>query len=133
MHHSQDYVAALAPGYFSRILQQQDTLHRYAARISRHDCSCLNDVFEATRRIALDAPVFGFHEIGEVAQELHDLVASFSAAPCRFGIERLGSLLLEFDEVVYGASESKQPTVAQRKPLHGAVSGQATMCASGAM
>ncbi|MEQ1582216.1 MAG: hypothetical protein ABL964_16630 [Steroidobacteraceae bacterium] len=118
MHHSQDYVAALAPGYFSRILQQQDTLHRYAARISRHDFSCLNDMFEATRRIALDAPVFGFDEIGEAAQALHDLVASFSAAPCRFGIERLGSLLLEFDDVVYGVSESSRPALAPRPPLH---------------
>jgi hypothetical protein len=118
MHHSPDYVAALAPGYFSGILQQQDTLHRHVARISRHDFSCMNDLFEATRRIALDAPVFGFDEIGEVAQELHDLVASFSAAPCRIGIERLGSLLLEFDDVVYGASESNRPTHAPRKPLH---------------
>jgi hypothetical protein len=118
MHHTQDYVAALVPGYFSRILQQQDTLHRYAARVSRHDFGCLNDLFEATRRIALDAPVFGFDEIGEVAQELHDLVVSFSAAPCRSGIERLGTLLLEFDDVVYGASESNLPTLAPRKPLH---------------
>lgn len=117
MHDTPDYVAALAPGYFSRLLHQQDTLHRYAARISRQDFSCLNDLFEATRRIALDAPVFGFDEIGKVAQELHDLVASFSAAPCRFGIERLGGLLLEFDDVVYGASESSRPTLAPRKPL----------------
>lgn len=118
MHHSQDYVAALAPGYFSRILQQQDTLHRFAARISRHDFGCLNDMFEATGRIALDAPVFGFDEIGETAQALHDLVASFNATPCRFGIERLGSLLLEFDDVVYGASESSRPSLAPRRPLH---------------
>ncbi len=118
MHHPHDYVAALAPGYFSRILQLQDTLHRYAARISRHDFGCLSDLFEATRRIALDAPVFGFDEIGEVAQELHDLVASFSAAPGRSGIERLGSLLLEFDDVVYGSSESSRPMHAPRKPLH---------------
>lgn len=117
MHHSQDYVAALAPDYFSRVLQQQDTVHRYTARISRHDFSCLNDLFEATRRIALDAPVFGFDEIGEVAQELHDLIASFSAAPSRSGIERLGSLLLEFDDVVYGASESSRTSLAPRKPL----------------
>lgn len=113
----QDYVAALAPGYFSRILQQQDALHRYAARISRQDFSCLNDLFEATRRIALDAPVFGFDDIGELAQELHDLVASFSAAPCRFGIERLGALLLEFDDVVYDSSEQSRASLPTRKPL----------------
>lgn len=118
MHHPHDYVAALAPGYFSRILQQQDTLHRYAARISRQDFSCLNDLFEATRRIALDAPVFGYEEIGEVAQALHDLVASFSAAPCRFGIERLGALLLEFDDAIYDSSMPARPAYAARKPLH---------------
>ena len=118
MHHSPDYIGTLAPGYFSRILQQRDTLHRYVARISRHDFSCLNDFFEATQRIALDAPVFGFEEIGEVAQDLHDLISSFSAAPCCPGIERLASLLLEFDDVVYCASESNRPAPAPRKPLH---------------
>ena len=117
MNVTQDYVAAMAPGYFSRVLHQQDALHRYAARISRQDFSCLNDVFECTRRIALDAPVFGFEEIGELAQELHDLVASFSAAPCRQGIARLGALLLEFDDVVYEASGQSRASLPTRKPL----------------
>jgi hypothetical protein len=117
MHSSHNYVAALAAGYLSRILQQQDTLHRHAARISRQDFNCLNELFESTRRIALDAPIFGFDDIGAVAQELHDVVASFSAAPCRFGIDRLCALLLEFDDAVHDASEQMRPTLAPRRPL----------------
>jgi hypothetical protein len=117
MYRQHDYVAALAPGYYSRLLQQQDTLHRHAARISRHDFSGLNDLFEATRRIALDTRVFGFHEISEVAQQLHDVVGSFNAAPDRVGIERLGSLLLQFDDVVYEASEQNRTSLMPRRPL----------------
>lgn len=114
-HH--DYVSALAPGFYSRLLQQQDALHRQAARISRFDFSVLNDVFEATRRIALDARVFGFDEIGLAAQQLHELIASCNAAPDRAGIERLNWLLLEFDDAVYDASEQDRTAPRPRQPL----------------
>ena len=34
MNLTQDYVDAMAPGYFSRVLQQQDALHRYADELA---------------------------------------------------------------------------------------------------
>jgi len=95
-----EIVAAMAPGYLTRLVRQQEALHRAVTRIRRQDFTGLNDLFEATQRIALDAPVFGYLAVGAAAAELHQVIESFRASPSSWDVARLDSVLAEFDDAV---------------------------------
>lgn len=109
------HAAELAPQYLVRIVQQQEALHRYVHRIDHDDFYCLADIFETTLRVAVDAPVFGFHAIGKAARNLNQLIASFEASPSRWDVARLECLLIKFDDAVYKAASPRKRRASRRK------------------